>query len=118
VRRGVRPTPAETAVQSILEGPFGTLIFFIPIIVLFYFLMIRPQQQQMKRHKAMIEGVKRGDTVTLSNGMVGKVTRVETEEAMVEIAQGVNVRVIKSMLAGVQNRTAVAANDVKSISKS
>lgn len=104
--------------QPILEGPFGTLIFFIPIIVLFYFLMIRPQQQQMKRHKAMIEGVKRGDTVTLSNGMVGKVTRVETEEAMVEIAQGVNVRVIKSMLAGVQNRTAVAANDVKSISKS
>jgi preprotein translocase subunit YajC len=114
----VRSTPAETAVQPILEGPFGTLIFFIPIIVLFYFLMIRPQQQQMKRHKAMIEGVKRGDTVTLSNGMVGKVTRVETEEAMVEIAQGVNVRVIKSMLAGVQNRTAVAANDVKSISKS
>ena len=99
--------------QSILEGPFGTLIFFIPIIVLFYFLMIRPQSQQMKRHKAMIEGIKRGDSVTLSNGMIGKVTRVENEEAMVEIAQGVNVRVVKSMVTEVRNRTAIAANDSK-----
>ena len=97
--------------QSILEGPFGTLIFFIPIIILFYFLMIRPQQQQMKRHKAMIEGVKRGDSVTLSNGMIGKVTRVENDEAMVEISQGVNVRVVKSMISQVQTRTAIAAND-------
>lgn len=104
--------------QSILEGPFGTFIFFIPIIVLFYFLMIRPQQQQMKAHKAMVEGLKRGDTVTLSNGMIGKVTRVENDEAMVEIAQGVNVRVVKAMISQVQNRTAVAANDTKSIAKS
>jgi len=100
-------------VQSFLEGPLGTLIFFIPIILLFYFMMIRPQQQQMKRHKAMIEAIKRGDTVTLSNGMVGKVTRVESEEAMVEIAQGVNVRVVKAMISQVRDRTAVAANDAK-----
>jgi preprotein translocase subunit YajC len=100
-------------VQEILAGPAGTFVFIVPMIVLFYFLMIRPQQQQMKRHKAMIEAVKRGDTVTLSNGMIGKVTRVENDEAMVEIAQGVNVRVIKSMIADVRNRTAVAANDAK-----
>jgi len=100
-------------VQEFLAGPAGTFVFIIPMIVLFYFLMIRPQQQQMKRHKAMIEAVKRGDTVTLSNGMIGKVTRVENEEAMVEIAQGVNVRVIKTMIADVRNRTAVAANDAK-----
>ena len=99
--------------QSFLEGPLGTLIFFIPIILLFYFMMIRPQQQQLKRHKAMIEAIKRGDTVTLSNGMVGKVTRVESEEAMVEIAQGVNVRVVKAMISQVRDRTAVAANDAK-----
>jgi preprotein translocase subunit YajC len=100
-------------VQEFLAGPAGTFVFIVPMIVLFYFLMIRPQQQQMKRHKAMIEAVKRGDTVTLSNGMIGKVTRVENEEAMVEIAQGVNVRVIKTMIADVRNRTAVAANDAK-----
>lgn len=99
--------------QEFLAGPAGTFVFIVPMIVLFYFLMIRPQQQQMKRHKAMIDAVKRGDTVTLSNGMIGKVTRVENEEAMVEIAQGVNVRVVKSMIADVRNRTAVAANDAK-----
>tara|TARA_R110000868_G_scaffold42027_2_gene142613 strand:+ start:480 stop:785 length:306 start_codon:yes stop_codon:yes gene_type:complete len=100
-------------VQGILEGPFGTLIFFVPVIVLFYFMLIRPQQQQAKRHREMIAAVKRGDTVVMSNGMVGKVTRVETDEAMVEIAQGVNVRVIKAMIAEVRNRTAIAANDAK-----
>ena len=99
--------------QEILAGPAGTFVFIVPMIVLFYFLMIRPQQQQMKRHKAMIEAVKRGDTVTLSNGMIGKVTRVENDEAMVEIAQGVNVRVIKSMIADVRNRTAVTATGAK-----
>lgn len=104
--------------QELLAGPTGIFIYLIPMVVLFYFLMIRPQQQQVKAHKAMIDAVKRGDTVTLSNGMIGKVTRVENEEAMVEISQGVNVRVVKAMISGVQNRTAVAANDTKAISKS
>ncbi len=99
--------------QEFLAGPAGTFVFIVPMIVLFYFLMIRPQQQQMKRHKAMIEAVKRGDSVTLSNGMIGKITRVENDQVMVEIAQGVNVPVVKSMIADVRNRTAVAANDAK-----
>ncbi|WP_427792389.1 preprotein translocase subunit YajC [Brevundimonas diminuta] len=83
----------------------------VAIFILFYFLMIRPQQKRMKAHQALIAGVKRGDEVVLSNGMVGKVTRVEDAEAMVEISQGVNVRVVKSMIAEVRNRTAIAAND-------
>jgi len=101
-------------VTELLAGPFGTLIFFVPVIVLFYFLLIRPQQKQMKAHQALVAGLKRGDTVVLSNGMVGKVTRVEADEAMVEIAQGVNVRVVKSMITTVRDRTDVAvANDTK-----
>ena len=55
--------------------------------------------------------IERGDEVVLSNGMVGKVTRVEETEAMVEISQGVSVRVGRSMIAEVRNRTAIAAND-------
>lgn len=86
---------------------------FIGIFVLFYFLLIRPQQKRAKEHAAQIAATKRGDTVVLSNGMIGKITRVENEEAMVEIAQGVNVRVVKGMIAEVRNRTAVAANDAK-----
>ena len=85
----------------------------VAIFILFYFLMIRPQQKRMKAHQALIAGVKRGDEVVLSNGMVGKVTRVEDAEAMVEISQGVNVRVVKAMIAEVRNRTAIAANDSK-----
>ncbi|RZJ74425.1 MAG: preprotein translocase subunit YajC [Brevundimonas sp.] len=99
-------------------GIMAMVVQFAPIIgifVLFYFLMIRPQQKRAKEHAATIAAVKRGDTVTLSNGMIGKITRVEDQEAMVEIAQGVNVRVVKSMIADVRNRTAIAAaNDAKS----
>lgn len=94
-------------------GQLITFAPFIALIVLFYFLMIRPQQKQMKAHQAMVAALKRGDTVTLSNGMIGKVTRVENDEAMVEISQGVNVRVVKSMISQVRDRTAIAANDSK-----
>lgn len=96
-----------------LMGQVITFAPFIALIVLFYFLMIRPQQKQMKAHQTMVAALKRGDTVTLSNGMIGKVTRVENDEAMVEISQGVNVRVVKSMISQVRDRTAIAANDSK-----
>ena len=103
--------------QELLAGRFGTLIFFVPVIILFYFMLIRPQQKQMKAHRELVASLKRGDTVVLSNGMIGKVTRVENDEAMVEVAQGVNVRVVKQMITTVRDRTGVAANDTKSIAK-
>jgi preprotein translocase subunit YajC len=93
------------------------IVQFAPLVligILFWFLILRPQSQRMKAHQAAIGAIKRNDTVVLSNGMIGKVTRVENEEAMVEIAQGVNVRVVKTMIAEVRNRTAIAAaNDAK-----
>ncbi|CAN7197823.1 preprotein translocase subunit YajC [Brevundimonas sp. LjRoot202] len=101
-------------------GLMAMLINFAPIIiigVMGYLLLVRPQMKQAKAHREMISGLKRNDTVVLSNGMVGKVTRVENDEAMVEIAQGVNVRVIKAMITQVRDRTGVAANDTKTISK-
>ena len=95
-------------------GLTATIVQFLPfvaIFVLFYFLLIRPQQQRAKAHAALIGAVKRGDTVVLSSGMIGKVTRVEDAELNVEIAPSVNVRVVKTMVAEVRNRTAIAAND-------
>ena len=92
------------------------LIGFAPIIgifILFYFLLIRPQQKRAKEHATAIAAVKRGDTVVLGSGMIGKVTRVEEAEVNVEIAPSVNVRVVKAMIAEVRNRTAIAANDSK-----
>ena len=83
----------------------------IAIIALFYFLILRPQSQRVKQHQAQIAAIKRGDTVVLSSGTIGKVTRVEEAELNVEIAPSVNVRVVKTMVAEVRNRTAAAAND-------
>ncbi len=84
------------------------LLPFVAIFVLFYFLLIRPQQKRMKAHQELVSSVKRGDTIVLSSGMIAKVTRVEAEEVMAEIAQGVNVRVVKTMITEVRDRTAPA----------
>ena len=95
-------------------GMMAVIMQFLPIVaifILFYFLLIRPQQKRAKEHAATIGAVKRGDTVVLGSGMIGKVTRVEEAEVNVEIAPSVNVRVVKSMVAEVRNRTAIAAND-------
>ncbi|GAA0870070.1 preprotein translocase subunit YajC [Brevundimonas basaltis] len=101
-------------------GLMAQLISFAPIIligVMGYLLLVRPQMKQAKLHREMIAGLKRNDTVVLSNGMIGKVTRIENDEAMVEIAQGVNVRVVKAMITQVRDRTGVAANDTKKVTK-
>ena len=101
-------------------GLTAMLIQFAPIIligIMGYLLLVRPQMKQAKVHREMIAGLKRNDSVVLSNGMIGKVTRVENDEAMVEVAQGVNVRVVKAMITQVRDRTGVAANDTKQISK-
>ena len=101
-------------------GLTATIVQFLPFIaifVLFYVLLIRPQQKRAKEHAALITAVKRGDTIVLSSGMIGKVTRVEEGEVNVEIAPSVNVRVVKSMIAEVRNRTAIAANDTKAVTK-
>ena len=107
---------APTGLAGLMDpaGPTGQLMFFLPLILLFYFLMIRPQQQRLKAHQAMVAGVKRNDTVVLNSGVIGKVVRVEDKEVGLEIAQGVTVKVVKSMIAEVRTRgEPAAANDVK-----
>ena len=93
------------------------LVQFLPLIglvVLFYFLMIRPQQTRMKAHQAMLASIKRGDNVVLSSGVHGKVVRVEDADVGVEIATGVTVKVRKGMIAEVTARgEPAAANDSK-----
>ena len=82
---------------------------FLPIVlifVIFYFLLIRPQQKKMKEHRAMVEALRRGDQVITQGGLVGKVVKVKDDgELEVEIAEGVKVRVIKSTIATVMNKT-------------
>ena len=90
-----------------------SLLPLVLIFVIFYFLLIRPPQKRQKEHRGMIEALRRGDQVVLAGGLVGKVTRVKDEnEAEVEIAEGVRVRVIKSTIAQVVSKTEpAAAND-------
>ncbi len=96
-------------------GLIGQLIFFVPLILIFYFLLIRPANQRQKKHKAMIEAVVRGDTVITSGGLIGKVVKVTDQEISVELAEGVRVRVVKGMIADVRGKNEpVAANDAKS----
>ena len=96
-------------------GLIGQLIFFVPLILIFYFLLIRPANQRQKKHKAMIEAVVRGDTVITSGGLIGKVVKVTDQEISVELAVGVRVRVVKGMIADVRGKNEpVAANDAKS----
>ncbi len=95
-------------------GLIGQLIFFVPLILIFYFLLIRPANQRQKKHRQMIEAVVRGDTVITSGGLIGKVMKVTEQELSVELADGVRVRVVKAMIADVRSKNEPApANDSK-----
>src|SRR6476620_8648275 len=95
-------------------GIAGVLIGILPwvaIFGIFYFLMIRPQQQRVKQHQAEIAAVKKGDEVITGGGIRGRVTKVSDDEAEVEIAQGVKIRVVKSTITAVLNGKSKPAND-------
>jgi preprotein translocase subunit YajC len=90
------------------------LIGFIPIIgmvLIFWFLIIRPQMKQQKTHRAKVAAVKRGDQIVTSGGIMGKVTKVDDDYIEAEIAQGVKVKVVKTMLGDVIAPGGTAAND-------
>lgn len=95
---------------------FGALLgsFIIPmsfILVIFYILIWRPQNKRVRDHQAKIAAVKKGDEVITAGGIRGKVTKVTDDEAEVEIASGVRVKVIKSTLSTVLNPATKPAND-------
>ena len=89
-----------------LNDPFiSTMIPLVLLFGIFYFLLIRPQQQRIKAHQQLVESVKRGDTVVTAGGLIGKVAKVKDDgEIMVEIADNVQVRVLRSTLSEVRSR--------------
>jgi preprotein translocase subunit YajC len=97
------------AYAQVGPGGMGELVnLLVPMLmvfVIFYFFMIRPQQQRMKQHRATIDAIRRGDTVVTSGGIVGKVTKVKEDgEIEVEIADNTRVRVIKGTVAEVRTK--------------
>jgi preprotein translocase subunit YajC len=95
-------------------GAAGMLIGIAPwllIFVIFYVLLIRPQQNRAKEHQAEIGSVKKGDEIVTGGGLRGRVTKVAEAEVEVEIAQGVKVRAVKSTIAQVLKPNTKPAND-------
>jgi len=90
-----------------LNDPFiSTMVPLLLLFGIFYFLLIRPQQQRIKTHQQMVEAVRRGDTVVTAGGLIGKLAKVKDDgELMVEIADNVQVRVLKSTLTEVRAKS-------------
>lgn len=100
------PAYAQAAGDPGAMGGLAGIIPFILMFVIFYFLLIRPQQKRMKEHRKMIENLRRGDQVVTAGGMFAKVTKVsEEDECEVQIADGVKVKVVKSTITAVVSKT-------------
>ena len=107
-----------TTTLAAAAAPLGGTSFFIQTIplvlvfVIFWFLMIRPQQRRMKEHQAQIAAVKKGDRVVTGGGLIGKVTKVGDSEVEVELGPNMRVMAVKSTLTQVGNPAAAKpAND-------
>lgn len=100
-------TPAYA--QAASGGSAALFANIMPLILVFaimYFLLIRPQQKKMKEHKALVEGLRRGDQVVTSGGILGKVSKVGDDGVLeLEIAEGVKVKVIRSTITSVMSKT-------------
>jgi preprotein translocase subunit YajC len=104
---------AQTAASGAAPNPMLQFLLLIAIFIIFYFLLIRPQQRRAKEHRALIDAVKRGDTVVTGGGLIGKVIKVEDAEVEVEIAANVKVRVIKSTITDVRAKGEPANDTTK-----
>lgn len=101
----ISPAYAQAA-GGLGGGGFEALLPLVLIFVVFYFLLIRPQQKKAKQHREMLAAIRRGDKVVTNGGILGTVTKVVDEgELMVEIAEGIRVRVQRGMIAGVRSKT-------------
>jgi preprotein translocase subunit YajC len=103
----VTPAYAQTGAAP---GGLDIIVQIVPFILIFvimYFLLIRPQQKRMKEHRAMVSAVRRGDVVVTAGGFIGKVKTVHEpeEEVTVELAKGVEVRMLRASISDVRAKT-------------
>ncbi len=96
-------------------GLFESLAPLILIVVIFWFLILRPQNKKMKEHREMVNNVRRGDTVVTAGGLVGKVAKVKDDDAEIEVdfGEGIRMRVVKSTLSDVRVKGEPAKKDDK-----
>ncbi|HEX5007808.1 MAG TPA: preprotein translocase subunit YajC [Hyphomonadaceae bacterium] len=95
-------------------GLLEMLLLPLGMIVIFYFLLIRPQNQRMKKHKTMLEALKKGDTVLTQGGIIGKIFKISEREVTLDTGEGGKLRVARGMVVDLYNAGEPApANDTK-----
>jgi preprotein translocase subunit YajC len=99
-------TPAYAQMPGGSDPFTGLLIPMLAMVLIFYFLVIRPQQQRAKAHRELVNQVRRGDTVITSGGFIGKVTKSSdtSDEVEVDLSDTMRVRVLKSTLMDVRSK--------------
>ncbi|MCO5158219.1 MAG: preprotein translocase subunit YajC [Aquamicrobium sp.] len=103
-------TPAYA--QGVAGGPdvFISILPFVLIFVIMYFLIIRPQRQQMKKRGEMLAAVRRGDTVITGGGLIGKVTKANDDDLEIDLGNGVKVTALRATIADVRVKGEPIAN--------
>lgn len=108
---------AQSAPTTGASGQIFSLLPLVAIGLIFYFLLIRPQNQRMKAHRLMLSEIQRGDTVVTNGGLIGKVTKVTDEDLFVDLGEGTKVKVVRTMIADVRGRPAPANDRPKAKAK-
>jgi preprotein translocase subunit YajC len=112
-------TTATTTTATPPAAPQGNMLLdlipFAFIFVVFYFLIIRPQQKKFKQHQALVSSIKKGDKVVLSSGIIGNVTKAETPDGVidVEIAPSVVVKVVAATISSVNAKNQTSNDNSK-----
>jgi len=102
---GTRPPAGADA-----PSPFAMFLPIIAILVIYYFLLVRPQQKQAQRHRQLVDSLKKGDEVITDSGMVASVISVHDEFVILKAAENVKLKFLKSKVAG---RTSDAVAEAK-----
>jgi preprotein translocase subunit YajC len=89
--------------EGVGGSPIAALVPFVLIFVLFYFLILRPQQKQSRERQEMLKNLKRGDTVITSGGIYGRILNITGDIITLEIAKGVSVRLSRAGVSGIAN---------------
>ncbi len=100
--QGVAPAvAADVVADPTAQGGFASFLPFILVLVIFYFMLIRPQQRRVKQHQDMVGGLKKGDRIITGGGIVGTISKLESDDMIqVQIAEGVMVTVARTTILG------------------
>ena len=103
-------TPAYAQGAGATPDMFISILPFVLIFVIMYFLIIRPQRQQLKKRGEMLAAIRRGDTVVTGGGFVGKVTKASDDELEIDLGGGTKVTALRATIADVRVKGEPVAN--------